>query len=76
MGENVTKEEAMKVFATSYPDKRYCRPEEVADLSLFLASDLSSHITGSLVTMNGGQAALGRQTAAVPSLPNCHLPSW
>ena len=60
LGENVTKEEAMKVFAASYPDKRYCRPEEVADLALFLASDLSSHITGSLVTMDGGQAALGR----------------
>lgn len=60
LGENVSKEEAMKVFAASYPDKRYCRSEEVADLALFLASDLSSHITGSLVTMDGGQAALGR----------------
>ncbi|MBE6989553.1 MAG: SDR family oxidoreductase [Ruminococcaceae bacterium] len=60
LGENVTKEEAMKIFAASYPNKRYCRPEEVADLALFLASDLSSHITGSLVTMDGGQAALGR----------------
>ena len=60
LGENVSKEEAMKVFAASYPDKRYCRPEEVADLALFLASEKSSHITGSLVTMDGGQAALGR----------------
>ena len=60
LGENVTKEEAMKVFAASYPDKRYCRPEEVANLALYLASDVSSHITGSLVTMDGGQAALGR----------------
>ena len=60
LGENVSKEEAMKIFAASYPDKRYCRPEEVADLALFLASDKSSHITGSLVTMDGGQAALGR----------------
>lgn len=60
LGENVTKEEAMKIFAASYPDKRYAKPEEVADLALFLASDKSSHITGSLVTMDGGQAALGR----------------
>ena len=60
LGENVSKEEAMKVFAAAYPDKRYCKPSEVADLALFLASDLSSHITGSLVTMDGGQAALGR----------------
>ena len=60
LGENVSKEEAMKVFAASYPDKRYCKPEEVADLALYLASEKSSHITGSLVTMDGGQAALGR----------------
>ena len=60
LGENVSKEEAMKVFAASYPDKRYCKPEEVADLALFLASEKSSHITGSLVTMDGGQAAQGR----------------
>ncbi len=60
LGENVSKEEAMKIFAASYPNKRYCKPEEVADLALFLASPKSSHITGSLVTMDGGQAALGR----------------
>lgn len=60
LGENVSKEEAMKIFAASYPNKRYCRPEEVADLALYLASEKSAHITGSLVTMDGGQAALGR----------------
>ncbi|MBR1669803.1 MAG: SDR family oxidoreductase [Butyrivibrio sp.] len=60
LGDNVSKEEAMKVFAASYPTKRYSRPEEVADLALFLASDKSSNITGSLVTMDGGQAATGR----------------
>ncbi|MBE6005114.1 MAG: SDR family oxidoreductase [Lachnospiraceae bacterium] len=60
LGDNVSKEEAMKIFAASYPTKRYSRPEEVADLALFLASDKSSNITGSLVTMDGGQSALGR----------------
>lgn len=60
LGENVTKEEAMAVFAASYPNKRYCKPEEVADLALYLASEKSAHITGSLVTMDGGQAATGR----------------
>ena len=58
--DNVSKEEAMKIFAASYPDKRYAKPEEVADLALYLASEKSSHITGSLITMDGGQAALGR----------------
>ncbi|MCR5667367.1 MAG: SDR family oxidoreductase [Eubacterium sp.] len=60
LGENVSKEEAMAVFAAPYPNKRYCKPSEVADLALFLASDVSAHITGSLVTMDGGQAAQGR----------------
>ena len=60
LGENVSKEEAMKIFAAPYPNKRYCKPEEVANLALYLASDISSHITGSLVTMDGGQAAQGR----------------
>ncbi len=60
LGENVSKEEAMKIFAAPYPNKRYCKPSEVADLALYLASEKSAHITGSLVTMDGGQAALGR----------------
>ena len=60
LGENVSKEEAMAVFAASYPDKRYCLPEEVANLAVFLASDLSGHITGSLITQDGGQAATSR----------------
>ncbi len=60
LGENVSKEEAMKIFAASYPNKRYAKPSEVADLALYLASEKSSHITGSLVTLDGGQAALGR----------------
>ena len=60
LGENVTKEEAMAVFAASYPDKRYALPEEVADMCVYLASDRAGHITGSLVTIDGGQAALGR----------------
>ncbi len=60
LGEGVSKEEAMAVFAAAYPDKRYTLPEEVADLAVYLASDRAGHITGSLVTLDGGQAALGR----------------
>ena len=60
LGENVTKEEAMAVFAAAYPDKRYCLPEEVANLAVFLASDRSGHINGSLITQDGGQAATSR----------------
>lgn len=40
--------------AASIPDGRYARPEEVANLMLYLASDLASHITGQGLLINGG----------------------
>ena len=42
------------VFASQYLDGRYCRPDEVADLVLYLASDLSSHMMGSGIRLDGG----------------------
>ena len=36
------------------PDRRYATPQEVANLMLYLASDLASHITGQGVQINGG----------------------
>lgn len=43
-----------KKRTASIPDGRYAQPEEVANLMLYLASDLSSHITGQGVQINGG----------------------
>ena len=40
--------------ASVIPDGRYALPEEVANLMLYLASDLASHITGQGVQINGG----------------------
>jgi NAD(P)-dependent dehydrogenase (short-subunit alcohol dehydrogenase family) len=40
------------------PVKRVGRPEEVADLALFLASDESSFITGTEIVIDGGYTAL------------------
>jgi NAD(P)-dependent dehydrogenase (short-subunit alcohol dehydrogenase family) len=33
-------------------------PEEVADLALFLASPRASYITGAVIPMDGGKAAV------------------
>jgi NAD(P)-dependent dehydrogenase (short-subunit alcohol dehydrogenase family) len=38
----------------SIPDGRYAEPAEVANLMVYLASDLSSHITGQSIQINGG----------------------
>ena len=38
------------------PLRRLAKPEEVAELALFLASDRASYITGAIVPMDGGAA--------------------
>lgn len=45
-GPDVPHEEAEKMMAATALDKRYCRPEEVADAVLYLASEVSAHTTG------------------------------
>lgn len=57
-GDTKTHEECEQTFGAAYLDKRYCRPEEVADLALYLASDVSSHIMGSGIRLDGGMDAL------------------
>jgi NAD(P)-dependent dehydrogenase (short-subunit alcohol dehydrogenase family) len=39
---------------SSMPIKRLGRPEDIAHLALFLASDVSSYITGQLISVSGG----------------------
>ena len=46
-GDTMTHEEAMAALAGSYAmDKRYAKPEEVANAVLYLASEVSSHTAG------------------------------
>lgn len=51
-------EERLDSFKAAIPMGRFCRPEEVADLALFLASDRSSFLTGVAIPIDGGYVAL------------------
>ncbi len=48
------REKARKILESNIPMKRYGRPEEVAKLALFLASEESSFINGGVHTIDGG----------------------
>lgn len=45
-------------YAAAIPLRRYGEAEEVANLVLFLLSDLASNISGALVTVDGGRTAV------------------
>ena len=46
-------EETLKQFVTMIPMRRGGEPEEVAKVALFLASDLSSYVSGQVIQVNG-----------------------
>lgn len=50
-------EEIKKRFRDVVPMKRFASPEEVANAALFLASDLSSYITGQTIIVDGGMVS-------------------
>jgi NAD(P)-dependent dehydrogenase (short-subunit alcohol dehydrogenase family) len=54
---NMPQEYQDKVVAAN-PVKRVGRPEEIADLALFLASDESTFITGTEIVIDGGYTSL------------------
>lgn len=47
-------EEELEAHRKNYPLGRYGKPEDIAYLSIFLLSDQSSWMTGSLVNLDGG----------------------
>ncbi len=46
--------EFVQEYALSFPIPRLGRPEEVAELVAFLASDRAAYITGAALDINGG----------------------
>lgn len=54
-------EEAQKAFASAVPMGRYATPEEIADLMVFLGSEKSNFIDGTIVRIDGGMAATSAQ---------------
>ncbi len=55
--EKVFGEGARESFEKGVPMNRYAKPEEIAQLVYFLASDKASFITGGIYTIDGGQSA-------------------
>lgn len=50
-------DKAREDFTKGIPMKRYAKPEEIADLIVFLSGDKSTYITGNCYTIDGGIAA-------------------
>ena len=51
-----TYEEGCEIFSHAYLDNRLCTVEDVANAMLFLASDVSSHMIGDALCLDGGLA--------------------
>jgi 3-oxoacyl-[acyl-carrier protein] reductase len=49
-------QDVVQLYLNNIPMKRMGTPEEVAQLAVFLASDMSSYITGQVIRIDGGLA--------------------
>ncbi|WP_144641036.1 SDR family oxidoreductase [Bordetella genomosp. 13] len=56
--ENLAYEEVLRRQAESLPMRRMARPEEVADVVMFLASARASYVAGAVVAMDGGASGI------------------
>jgi len=50
-------QEELKEYAKSNPMRRIGKPEEVANVAAFLASDKASYVTGGLYSVDGGESS-------------------
>ncbi|WP_233829725.1 SDR family oxidoreductase [Paraburkholderia sp. ZP32-5] len=56
--QGIGNEEALARGQTKIPLGRYAKPEEIADVALFLASRRASYVTGAIIPMDGANAPL------------------
>ena len=52
------KPDLLKTYESSIPFNRLGRPEEIANMVLFLASDEAAYITGQAFSIDGGQVMI------------------
>ena len=55
---DVSEDQVVNTISSSIPAKRVGKPEELADLVTFLASEKSSYITGQSIAVDGGVSSL------------------
>ncbi len=55
---NITEEEALKRLEAAIPFGRYGKPEEVAAVAVFLASEQASYVSGAVIPMDGAALPL------------------
>jgi NAD(P)-dependent dehydrogenase (short-subunit alcohol dehydrogenase family) len=53
----ITEEQARQQGEQRIPLGRYAKPEEIAAVAVFLASDRASYVTGTVISMDGGTTA-------------------
>ena len=49
------KKKVLNYIKENVPQKRFGRPQEVADLAIFLSSDKAGFISGEIINIDGGQ---------------------
>ncbi|MGE3783642.1 MAG: SDR family oxidoreductase, partial [Alphaproteobacteria bacterium] len=58
-------ESVARRYQSAMPTGRYTTPEEIANMVLFLCSDLASNITGGQFVVDGGRTATGGAVTTV-----------